>query len=489
MLEDVAGSPGKSEKRTGSETCSQGYPWPLCLFSTKVRPNVQVERSILERAGLASGLLTEDQIDRAWHALTENSHQTDLSLEELTDQELSDQLVALGYLNPWQAEQLSQGRTKFTLGSYRILDAIGHGGMGYVFKGEHVLLGRVEAIKVLPRNQTNPVSIANFCREIRAQASLDHLNLVRLTYADTDGDTYFLVSEFVPGSDLRRLVHQRGPLEILHAALVVSQAAEALQYAHGQGLVHRDVKPGNLLVTTKGVVKLTDLGLAIFSSETVDPTRRTPRHIVGTADYLAPEVVISPAEVRTVSDIYSLGCTLYYAMTGKVPFPGGDTADKLRRHLDERPISPLRFNPSLDKALVDVVEAMMCKRPEERVASAQEVVRLLRPWASQADQEVWKALGKQAQTAGKQSLRGAMLADTKPLEDEPPVPARRRGAKTVRVSLTPPLAAASPPATQSDEVDTSNAPPAGLQRTTVVLILTALGASMAATIWAFFGIE
>jgi len=461
------------------------------MFSEEVRPNVQVERSILERAGLASGLLTEDQIDRAWHALTEKSHQTDLSLEELTDQELSDQLIALGYLNAWQAEQLGQGRTKFTLGSYRILDAIGHGGMGYVFKGEHVLLGRIEAIKVLPRNQTNPVSIANFCREIRAQASLDHQNLVRLTYADTDGDTYFLVSEFVPGSDLRRLVHQQGPLGIVPAALVVSQAAEALLYAHQQGLVHRDVKPGNLLVTTEGVIKLTDLGLAIFSSEAADLTRRTPRHIVGTADYLAPEVVISPGEVRAVSDIYSLGCTLYYAVTGKVPFPGGDTADKLRRHLEQRPISPLRFDPELDKALVDVIQAMMCKKPEDRVANAQEVVRLLQPWTSQADQEVWQALGKKAQMAGKQSLRGAMLADTKPLEDEPPLPARRQAAKTVRVSLTSSLDTATPSVLQSDEASPSGeASPSSLGRTTIGLILAALGVSVAALLWVLFvGVE
>ncbi|MCH7727312.1 MAG: hypothetical protein IH991_12650, partial [Planctomycetes bacterium] len=144
--------------------------------------------------GLASGLLTEAQIDSAWQTLVESMPAADLSLEEITDQQLSNQMVELGYVNRWQAEQLRQGRTKFTLGPYNILDAIGQGGMGYVFKGEHILLGRIEAIKVLPKKQTDARSIANFRREIRAQAHLDHPNLVRLTYADTDGDTYFLVT-------------------------------------------------------------------------------------------------------------------------------------------------------------------------------------------------------------------------------------------------------------------------------------------------------
>ena len=168
--------------------------------------------SILERAGLASGLLTQEQIDRAWHALAEDSLAAEQSLEDVTDEVLGEHLIRLGFLNRWQAEQLQHGRTKFTLGPYRILDAIGHGGMGYVFKGEHGLLGRIEAIKVLPKTQMHPASIAAFCREIRAQAQLDHPNLVRLSFADKDGETYFLVTEFVEGSDLRRLVRHHGPL-------------------------------------------------------------------------------------------------------------------------------------------------------------------------------------------------------------------------------------------------------------------------------------
>ncbi|MEM8947371.1 MAG: serine/threonine-protein kinase, partial [Planctomycetota bacterium] len=205
---------------------------------------------------MASNLLTEEQIDHAWQMMAETLPASELSLEEITDRQLAEYLVELGHLNRWQAEQLRQGRTKFNLGSYRIVDAIGHGGMGWVFKGEHELLGRVEAIKVLPKTQTNPTSIGNFLREIRAQAQLNHPNLVRLSYADTDGDTYFLVTEFVPGSDLRRLVHYHGAMKQEKAALLISQAASALAHAHNQGMIHRDVKPGNILITPEGHAKL-----------------------------------------------------------------------------------------------------------------------------------------------------------------------------------------------------------------------------------------
>jgi serine/threonine protein kinase len=366
--------------------------------------------SILEQAGLASGLLTQEQIDQAWHAMVDPLRSGVRSLVDLSDETLSEQLIELGYLNRWQAEQLRRGHTKFTLGPYRILDAIGHGGMGYVFKGEHVLLGRIEAIKVLPKSQMDPPSIAAFCREIRAQAQLDHPNLVRLAFADKEGDTYFLVTEFVPGSDLRRLIRHHGPLAERPAALVISQAAEALAYAHERGLVHRDVKPGNLLVTPEGRTKLTDLGLASFSSD-AGPADG-PRHIVGTPDFIAPEAIVSPGEIRRSSDIYSLGCTLYYAVTGKAPFPGGSTRDKLRRHLEEAPLSPSLFVPQLDPSLAELIAHMMHKRPSERLQSAADVVDRLRPWTESADASAWQQIGRIAAAPGDRSISGAMLADT-----------------------------------------------------------------------------
>jgi serine/threonine protein kinase len=163
------------------------------------------------------------------------------------------------------------------------------------------------------------------------------------------------------------------------AATIVSQAAQAVAYAHSRGLVHRDIKPGNLLVTPEGHTKVTDLGLAWHVEDDDGSDTRTGR-IAGTADYLAPEVIRAPEAVGPASDIYALGCTLYYAVTGKVPFPGGRTADKLRRHLEEVPINPRRFNPDLSDMFLDVLADMLEKDPARRIHTADAVVEALRPW-------------------------------------------------------------------------------------------------------------
>lgn len=341
--------------------------------------------SVLCNAALVSGLLSQQQIDDAVAGLAARNAAT-AATEPINDELLGQRLVELGYLNRWQVEQLKEGRTKFTLGPYRIVNAIGQGGMGHVFKAEHKLLGRIEAIKVLPKAKSTPEAVAAFQREIRAQAQLDHPNLVRVSYADYEGDTYFFVTEYVPGTDLRKLVRRNGPLPYPIAATIISQAAEGLHYAHRRGLVHRDVKPGNLLVTPDGRTKLTDLGLAWFLMEELEgmPHGGKAGSLVGTADYLAPEAIRQPDKIVPVSDVYSLGCTLYYAVTGKVPFPGGNTADKIRRHLDETPLNPLHFNPDLPPGFCDVIAAMMDKNPDTRTPTAAAVVEILRPWCDES---------------------------------------------------------------------------------------------------------
>src|SRR6478752_5757595 len=222
--------------------------------------------SVLCKAALASGLLSQQKIDDAVAGLEARNVGSAVAADPISDEGLVD----LGYLNRWQVEQLKEGRTKFNLGPYRIVNAIGQGGMGHVFKAEHKLLGRIEAIKVLPKAKSTPEAVAAFQREIRAQAQLDHPNLVRVSYADYEGDTYFFVTEYVPGTDLRKLVRRNGPLPFPIAATIISQAAEGLHYAHRRGLVHRDVKPGNLLVTPDGRTKMTDLGLAWFLMEELE---------------------------------------------------------------------------------------------------------------------------------------------------------------------------------------------------------------------------
>ncbi|MEX0641220.1 MAG: serine/threonine-protein kinase [Pirellulales bacterium] len=373
----------------------------------------QTFHSVFRQAALASGLLSQQQLDDALAGLVAGSKGEPLTADRVTDEELGQRLVDLGYLNRWQVEQLREGRTKFTLGPYRIVNAIGQGGMGHVFKAEHKLLGRVEAIKVLPKSKSTPEAIAAFQREIRAQAQLDHPNLVRISYADFEGDTYFFVTEYVPGTDLRKLVRRNGPLSYPIAATIVSQAAEGLHYAHRRGLVHRDVKPGNLLVTPDGHTKITDLGLAWFLMEELDPTPvGKKRSLVGTADYLAPETIREPDKILPVSDLYALGCTLYYAVTGKVPFPGGSTADKMRRHLEEVPLNPLHFNPDLPDGFCDAIAAMMNKNPDSRTPTASAVVELLRPWR---DEQATKMLAEASPPQSGIFFRGGSPAPKHPV--------------------------------------------------------------------------
>ncbi len=365
--------------------------------------------SVLRSAALASGLISPQQLEDAIAGLVAGSPGASLAPEQITDEMLGQRLVEAGYLNRWQVEQLKEGRTKFTLGPYRIVNAIGQGGMGHVFKAEHKLLGRIEAIKVLPKSKSTPEAVAAFQREIRAQAQLDHPNLVRVTYADYAGDTYFFVTEYVPGTDLRKLVRRNGPLPYPIASTIVSQAAEGLHYAHRRGLVHRDVKPGNLLVTPDGRTKITDLGLAWFLMEELEAAKPAGKgsSLVGTADYLAPETIREPDKILPVSDVYSLGCTLYYAVTGKVPFPGGNTAEKIRHHLHDTPLNPLHFNPDLPDGFCDAIAEMMHKDPDKRPPTAAAVVDLLRPWC---DAGATKLLAENSPTASGILSRGTAAA-------------------------------------------------------------------------------
>jgi serine/threonine protein kinase len=340
------------------------------------------KRSLFRETALMSGLVSKEQIDRAIAALRSRSDGLPTPLEQVNDDDLASQLVEMGVITHYQSDQLKAGRTKLNLGPYTITDWIGQGGMGQVFKAVHTVMGRECAIKVLPLSKSTPEAIENFRREIRTQAQLDHPHLVRAYDAGHDGNVHYLVTEYVPGTDLRQFVRRQGSLTMQQAANVIVQAARGLDYAHQRGLIHRDVKPGNILVTPAGVAKVSDLGLSGF----IDEAEQDPRagRIVGTADYLSPEQIHSPLEVTSVSDVYSLGCTLYYSISGKVPFPGGTTKDKARRHLEETPWHPRRFNPEVSEEFVEVIADMMEKDPRQRIPTAADVAARLEPWAREA---------------------------------------------------------------------------------------------------------
>jgi serine/threonine protein kinase len=335
--------------------------------------------NVFRKSALASGLLTAEELDAG---VAELCAKHGLAAAEVNDELLAAKLVENGQVNRWQAGQLAAGRSKFNLGPYQIVDSIGEGGMGQVFKAEHTVMGRIVAVKVLPRYKSTPESEKSFMREIRNQAQLDHHHLVRAYDAGHDGNVNYLVTEFVNGIDLRRFIRRHGRLSMTAAASVISQAAMGLEHAHSRGLIHRDVKPGNLLVSQDGVVKVSDLGLAgSFNLE--GEAQNLGDKIVGTADYLAPEQITAPQLLGPPTDVYSLGCTLYYAVTGKVPFPGGTAATKVRAHCTTEPLDPRRLNPELDDDFVDLIAAMMMKQPPERIQTMGEVVRRLSKWADQ----------------------------------------------------------------------------------------------------------
>ncbi len=335
-------------------------------------------RSMFRSSSLLSGLVTQEQYDQAVAAVRQGAL-IPSEVGEIDEGALAAKLIEMKLLTVYQAEQIKAGRTKLNLGPYVITDSIGHGGMGQVFKGVHRMMGRECAVKVLPLHKATPEAVSNFMREIRLQSQLDHPNLVRAYDAGCDGKVHYLVTEFIPGMDLRRLVRSQGPLTQQQAASVVLQAARGLAEAHERGLIHRDVKPGNILVTPEGIAKVSDLGLAGFMEE----ADRDPRagKVVGTADYLSPEQIRTPRDITTISDIYSLGCTLYYSVCGKVPFPGGTARDKARRHCEETPWHPRRFNPELHEEFVDVIADMMEKDPTRRIQTCHEVVARLEQWA------------------------------------------------------------------------------------------------------------
>jgi serine/threonine protein kinase len=296
---------------------------------------------------------------------------------------LAESMVRDGVLTFFQAEQLLQGKWKrFFIGKYKVLERIGTGGMGQVFLCEHKLMKRRVALKVLPAAKAqDPASLERFYREAKAVAALDHPNIVRAYDIDQDENIHFLVMEFVDGPNLQELVKKIGPLDPTRACHYIFGAAVGLQHAHEMGLIHRDIKPGNVLVDRTGVIKVLDMGLARFFHDEDDQlTKKYDENVLGTADYLAPEQALDSHTVDIRADIYSLGGTFYYLLTGSPPFPEGTIAQKLLWHQtrETRPVRSIR--PDVPEALARIIETMMQKEPDRRYQSPCDVIAALAPW-------------------------------------------------------------------------------------------------------------
>ncbi|MGC3967145.1 MAG: serine/threonine-protein kinase, partial [Pirellulales bacterium] len=298
-------------------------------------------------------------------------------------------LVRTGRLTAWQAGKLNDGRHKgFFLGSYRLLSRLGAGGMSTVYLAEHIHMRQRRALKVLPRHRVGDSSyLERFYREARAAAALDHANVVHAYDVGCDGDIHFLVMEFVEGSDLQKFVARRGVLSYDSAAEVIRQTALGLTHAHKSGVIHRDIKPANLLIDNSGTVKILDMGLARYTAEESEKqaslTQMHDENVIGTTNYLAPEQALNSHKADARSDIYSLGCTMYYALTGLPPFNTGTVAERLMAHIHQKPESVTKHRPNAPRSLVEICERMLEKKPDDRYQSAEEIVGVLKAWRKQ----------------------------------------------------------------------------------------------------------
>ncbi|MFN0056683.1 MAG: WD40 repeat domain-containing serine/threonine protein kinase [Planctomycetales bacterium] len=349
-------------------------------------------------------------------------------LGSLSVERLAQGLVDRGWLTRWQADLLLLGRHRFFLGKYRLLEAIGAGGMGAVYKAHHERMGRIVALKVMsPATVNNDKAVARFQQEMQLVAAVNHPHIVAAYDADCVDQTHFLVMEYVEGHDLGWYLNQRGALPVSWVCECIRQGALGLQHAHEQGLVHRDVKPSNLLVahdadSGRPLVKLLDLGLARFASQAEsasDAPEGTPPassvssdrgltvagQILGTPDYMAPEQAADIRQANPRSDLFSLGCTLFRLLTGQVPFPHRSPTGELGTGPEDAPRSLRELRPDAPRELEAVVLKMIARNPQERYASAGEVAAALVPFASTATQPTLAASPPAASPAAHRSLR------------------------------------------------------------------------------------
>ncbi|MDB4466746.1 serine/threonine protein kinase [bacterium] len=330
-------------------------------------PSAKSFLKLLER----SGIVAEDRLKSSLAKLSTKADGKTINLKDLAGH-----LMESGLITQWHIDKLLAGKYKgFFLGKYKLLGHLGSGGMSSVYLAQHKISEQFRAIKVLPRKKVADKSyLDRFYLEARVAASLNHPNVIRIYDICNEGDTHYMVMEYVDGTDLYELGKKNGPFDFNSAAKFTAQAAEGLIHAHQQDLVHRDIKPANLFKTDQGLIKILDLGLALVNQN--DSQSLTVLHnekVMGTADYLSPEQAVNSHDVDSRADIYSLGCTLYYFLTGHPPFPKGSLAQRIAMHQSLAPKSIYESRPECPESLVKICEKMMAKDPDDRYQTCDEV--------------------------------------------------------------------------------------------------------------------
>lgn len=318
-----------------------------------------------------SGILTERQLADIRARMLRG----DYPLDPIA---LAERLVEDEYLTIYQARRLLSNKPHGLLvGRYIILDRIGSGSMGRVYKAHHQMMDRVVALKIIaPEIASNQKVVARFQREMRLVGRLDHPNVVRAFDADQIGRVLYIVMEYVVGTSLGQLL-RKGPIPPAEMFDYAAQAALGLAHAHDQGMVHRDVKPSNMLLTEDRKIKVLDLGLGVLMEADSSATFATADGIaVGTVDYMSPEQALG-REVDGRSDIFSLGCAMFHLMTGRLAFPGDSPIDRLGRRISGRPAPITDYIPEMPGSAVRVLDKMMAFKPQDRYADAREAAEAL----------------------------------------------------------------------------------------------------------------
>jgi len=327
--------------------------------------------SLFGKLAVEQGLCTDEELRRSLQELKERRKVDPLMLQDL--------MVQLGYVTPSQAERLKTSIKESKVAAqqipgYKIIGKVGAGAMAVVYKAKQISLNRTVAIKVLPRRfSENPEYVQRFYKEGQAAGKLNHPNIVQAIDVGESGGYHYFVMEFVEGKTIADDLNAGHIFGEQEAIEIIIQVCHALQHAHAHGLVHRDVKPKNIMINTQGVVKLADMGLARETTD-IEAAQSEEGKAYGTPYYIAPEQIRGKIDIDGRADIYGLGATFYHMVTGRVPYTGDDSAEIMKKHLKEKLIPPDHINTSLSAGVSEVIEIMMAKHREDRYNNVDELL-------------------------------------------------------------------------------------------------------------------
>jgi len=328
--------------------------------------------TVFGKIAVEQGLCTDEELHHSLEELEARRKVNPIILKDL--------MIDLGYITGTQAERLKTSikeskAAAHQIPGYRILGKIGAGAMAFVYNAQQLSLNRTVAIKVLPKRfSENPEYVQRFYKEGQAAGKLNHPNIVQAIDVGEAGGYHYFVMEYVEGKTISDDLTAGKVFEEQEAIDIIIQVSRALAHAHANGLIHRDVKPKNIMISVDGTVKLADMGLARETTD-IEAAQSEAGKAYGTPYYIAPEQIRGKIDIDGRADIYGLGATFYHMVTGRVPFMADDSTEIMRKHLRERLIPPDHINTSLSAGVSEVIEIMMAKHKEDRYANVEELLK------------------------------------------------------------------------------------------------------------------